>query len=544
MPYTLVALDVTGIQTYLFGSNRLVENIGASEIVAQATEKWLFEAAKEAELTHNFIFSDTFDSSRDNWFDDTKTVAQGNVDLEIMFAGGGNAVLMFRTFEQATKFIKTVTEKLIVAAPRLNMAIASTSFDRQTEVLKDVYDDLWKKLAQEKSQRQPSQPLLGLSVTAMGNSTGLPAIAVDKDEASHLLSPEIVAKLAFADEANERMQTIFLDDDGEFEFERDFNLVGEKIEANYLAVVHADGNGVGSWLEQQTKNCTSVSDNDNFIKIRREASEKLRWVAVAAMQAVTDAVIDGISRGKVKFSRHFKSLPLRPLVVSGDDTTFVCEGTLGLSLAVIYLKAFRTKSLKLGLDLHACAGVAITHSHYPFARSYALSEDLVKKAKNYVRSEQDEDEDETFSAIDWHFAVNGLIGNIREIRQQDYTIFVDQDEVALSLRPLRLITDDIQELRSWQSFRQAMSEFQADDWQQKRNKLKTLREILRDGCNATKQYLKTYQLGKLPELSADTILDVDALQETGFTHDTLQCGYFDAIEAVDHFIDLEATNEL
>lgn len=36
--YHLVIVDTTGIQSYIFGSNRLRENVGASFLVHQATE--------------------------------------------------------------------------------------------------------------------------------------------------------------------------------------------------------------------------------------------------------------------------------------------------------------------------------------------------------------------------------------------------------------------------------------------------------------------------------------------------------------------------
>jgi hypothetical protein len=36
----LVIVDTAQIQTYIFGSNRLRENIGASHLVAEAAEGW------------------------------------------------------------------------------------------------------------------------------------------------------------------------------------------------------------------------------------------------------------------------------------------------------------------------------------------------------------------------------------------------------------------------------------------------------------------------------------------------------------------------
>ena len=41
--FHLVVVDTTGIQRYIFGSNRLRENVGASHLVYQATEGWLLD---------------------------------------------------------------------------------------------------------------------------------------------------------------------------------------------------------------------------------------------------------------------------------------------------------------------------------------------------------------------------------------------------------------------------------------------------------------------------------------------------------------------
>ncbi|MBC8493019.1 MAG: hypothetical protein H8D43_04460, partial [Chloroflexi bacterium] len=40
---TLMLMEATGIQDYIFGSNQLAQNIGASELVTQATTDWVYE---------------------------------------------------------------------------------------------------------------------------------------------------------------------------------------------------------------------------------------------------------------------------------------------------------------------------------------------------------------------------------------------------------------------------------------------------------------------------------------------------------------------
>ena len=47
-PYSLLLLEVTGIQPYVFGSNHLAQNIGASELVLRATTAWLVDIFRKS----------------------------------------------------------------------------------------------------------------------------------------------------------------------------------------------------------------------------------------------------------------------------------------------------------------------------------------------------------------------------------------------------------------------------------------------------------------------------------------------------------------
>ena len=45
--YTLTVVDTTGIQDYIFGTNQLKQNVGASYLVDCATRKWVVESLPE-----------------------------------------------------------------------------------------------------------------------------------------------------------------------------------------------------------------------------------------------------------------------------------------------------------------------------------------------------------------------------------------------------------------------------------------------------------------------------------------------------------------
>jgi len=187
-------IDTTGIQKYIFGSNRLRENIGGSYLVQVATNEWVKECLRE--IGQFYI--------PDEEREDFEAHISKNKEIigELVYAGGGNTVLLFRTEEDAENFTRKLTTKILHEAPGLNIVIAHQAFDWDNDSLQEVID---KNLIQEKLESQKRKPkasmqLLGLGVTANCNSTGL--VAVDNSKRygipvndNYLVSREIVAKL-------------------------------------------------------------------------------------------------------------------------------------------------------------------------------------------------------------------------------------------------------------------------------------------------------------------------------------------------------------
>jgi hypothetical protein len=251
--------------------------------------------------------------------------------------------------------------------------------------------------------------------------------------------------------------------------------------------------------------------------------------------------------------------PFRPLVYGGDDVTFVCDGRLGVSLAVEYLTQFEAHATReLGEWSSASAGVAIVKAHYPFARAYGLADDLCKSAKRFRAQERERTEQEQGSYLDWHFAVSGLVGELSDVRRREY----QTKEGNLCLRPLSLRLDlppqvDVFTARRWAVVKKALDEFQGTPlptaqtnkregagWAARRNKVKALRDALRQGEDAVKRFCLIYLNGtdqskKLPALIEG---DEGEHRETGWLpskgKEGSRCAYFDAIELADVYMPL------
>ncbi len=154
--FTLTMIDSSGIQDYIFGSNRLQENIGASELVYQATTSWVFNALDKCEFRHNVN-----DGQPWNWKknDNQRIEKDKNPDAEVVYAGGGNTLIIFRDNNQdkarAIKFTRKLTRRILEDAPGLTVAVQHVDFNMQQDKLPDKRKELLKKLAKHKQARLP-----------------------------------------------------------------------------------------------------------------------------------------------------------------------------------------------------------------------------------------------------------------------------------------------------------------------------------------------------------------------------------------------------
>lgn len=537
--YTATVIDTTGIQPYIFGSNRLRENIGASHLVDQATGDWVTWALHQT-FGNNIYVPETKMPE--------KFIEHHSLDAEVVYTGGGNGVIIFKSKEDAISFTKTLSEKVLREAPGLKIVVAHSDAFEWGNKLSEIVDGLMKELERKKRQYNPSVPLLGLGVTANCLSTGLAAVDTSDRYSvptSYLVSREIVKKLRAVDHKNDEpankklKKTIFEGLElGAYKVPYDVDDLGRtEGRSSYMAIVHADGNGMGDRFKEYGSKCKSDRE---YVTAMRELSRTVNQAGINALKKVADRVIQ-LSEGKLQEQFAIterdgnKYLPFRPIVYGGDDVTFVCDGRLGLTLAALYLKEFEHQKVADGKDLTACAGIAIVKTHYPFARAYHLSEALCRNAKNFIKPLKKTDF--YFSALDWHIAASGLLGSIGDIRKREYQV----SEGNLTMRPVYLHSDS--EWRNWDDFSQVVHDFNThSDWLGRRNKVIALRDQLRHGAEKSKQFLQVYSLDEnyLPRYSKAIN---DDFHQCGWIDDprTNQrvCGYFDAIEAMDFHVPLK-----
>ena len=524
MDCVLTAVDTSAIQRYIFGTNRLREHVGASEFVLQATTRWVWETLDETGLRVNV--------SRDGTRDDAKTLEGGDLDAEVIYTAGGNAVVLFTDGEQETAseraraWARMLSRRALTDAPGLTLWVAHSqafAWDAAGDDLGARLSRVFERLDLLKRTRQASTPVIGLGVTATCQSTGLVATGMD-DVDPIRVSREVLAKTnkqrgGALDAAHVRFEELLADYRklglrAPEELDRLNPITGER---SYIAVVHADGNGIG----ERFKGVWQGKANREGMRAIRVLSDAVNAAGQAALQRALAGLITPY--GLIEPYRA-PDFPVRPLIYGGDDVTFVCDGRLGLGLAARYLDAFeRIASEKLGDRTTAAAGVAIVKTHYPFARAYELAEELTRSAKRLSREH---------STLDWHIATSGLLADLNELRAREYSVPAGD----LAMRPVYLRAGDglpqQHAWRTWANVEDLINIFQTDDtWAGKRNKIKQLREVLREGDARVEQFCTVYQL---PNAELPGYRGLSSLVKRGWLNG--RCGYFDPIEALDMYV--------
>ncbi len=110
--YTVTVIDTAGIQKYIFGSNSLKHNVGASGLVHYATHNWAFEELLKMGKTN-------IDSNHEF---NAETIENDDLKSELVYAGGGNTVILFKEKDIAKKFTKNLTCSVLMKASGLQLS--------------------------------------------------------------------------------------------------------------------------------------------------------------------------------------------------------------------------------------------------------------------------------------------------------------------------------------------------------------------------------------------------------------------------------------
>ena len=365
----LAIYEISGIQKYIFASNRLQENAGASRIVSRALSDWINEAMDKALGT----------ASRGAPRGTNVPVAfikDQTIRGEVIYSGGGKAVVAFRDAEAYDRVSQELAILILARGYTIQLQTAYIKTDF-TDFARDMLD-LNEALMKKETSSSPFAALT-LPIEEQEAASKLPVAAYRNGRA--VSYPQLLKIDAYGTDEEDRDQakSIFHPQGWQFPKGVKFaiemeDLIEKKGDNAFVAVVHIDGNGMGQFVrsrieEWQTGYAESVPK-------MRQLSNKIASVNQKLFAFLVDAACKGMKQAE---QTEKQILPIRPLILDGDDVTFLCKAAWGIPLATAFLREILISGESMGLS--ACAGIALVHSHFPFQLAYEIAEDCCGRAK-------------------------------------------------------------------------------------------------------------------------------------------------------------------
>jgi hypothetical protein len=506
----IVILEVSQKQAYIFRTNKEKENIGASYIIKAITE------------------------------DKQKEFADKNHGA-IIYAGGGKSLCYFKDGHDAENFAREYSLHILKKFSGIELFIASQDYDPKKDKAPEKVEEAYRRLGVKKTTRATSIRQTGFGV-AQNNYVLESKVKEQYAKVGKQVGIELLCGSLAGMSFSKVVDDLVKNNDGEN---------GEKsTEKNYIAVVHIDGNSMGTrfsnlraeYDSQYTQDSLrNEAINNNYLSKCEAFSQEIQEVYQSVFKKMLEAIKKNMDADSKFPHRKEKELPIIPLIIAGDDITFLCAAEIALECIRIFLNKLEIRSSRIdGENFYACGGAAIVRKHFPFFAAYELAEKLCKNAKIKVWGY---DKNKKISAMDWHI-VQGECDNLSEMRKRIYS--VDNSDDRLYMRPLIVTGNPTPKYwEHYQNFTAAMEII--TDGGMARSKVKQLRNTLRRGKIYTENFIRANRLdgtfitldqtGRINRqkyakaIGTGQVADVQ--EYLGFYQNT--CLYFDALEMMDLF---------
>jgi len=467
----------------VFGSNKLKENLGASWLIQEIYKKPLEEALSNIRVGYDF----------NAWNTNPGKISMKHGDeFEIGYIGGGNALLFFKHKKHAEEFIKKWTTSLLFLSPGVITATACSEINLDN-IFSEELSKIFAELHKNKYGQIPNTVIPRHGITAECSHSGYSMENCWSESEQTYLSGIAMAKIDASEKAmkeleveNEEIKRLL---DDKYCFTDELDKLGQLAGESHIAIVHIDGNGMGKRFQNAGTLEALRNLSCSVKKVTSDSFTELVNHVVSKFSEIETALGYG-GQNKWPEEKGKKIIPFRPIIIGGDDITFVSEGRLGIYLAKLFLKFFETYGADIkdetGKGLSACAGVAITKTKYPFYRGYELSEELCGIAKK-IRLKEKEG-----SWLDFHISYGGFSGTLSSIRDAHYK----SPQGDLLFRPYKIKSTNE---RGFETLVRNTKELKKSF---PKNKVKELRQVLTLGKVSVDRFMKHIDARglKLPDI--------------------------------------------
>ena len=433
MKYFSLFFEARGIQSYIFESGKMKEMVGASELVKELCESKLDAVIDHLKL-ERIIPTKKEDSDK----------VANMTPNQIFFSrrSGGVFTAIFADETIRNRFLSIWSLLVTRLVPGLETVNAVYESDNLQELIKETYNILG-------YNRNCPSPVLpeATPMHVLAPRTGKPA-------AENIISPD--GSRVWTDEASIVKQKIadsqisraladsFLSDAyKQFKFPQNLEYDNEektefpfRKDSRYLGLIHADGNGLGETL---LKIREQFDNGAEYAVMLRLFSDSLEKSTKEAAQKATAKLIE-------KYAKESGILPMRPLVLGGDDLTVLVRADYAMDFTEDYCKAFEETTEKNFKYLHeasagkipskltACAGIAYIKNNQPFMDAFELAESLCSASKKVSKDvRKNEGRDYIPATVTSLVVTNSFIESYDAYKKKELTIKKGDKEYIATL---------------------------------------------------------------------------------------------------------------
>lgn len=418
--YVLCMYDIRGKQEFIYKSSKLKEIVGASLIIRDLFEDYLYDAAKTCRDEMNkkskvkeeykdkdaiFRYDPNEDKLKKFSFRDFEDRMNGNQYIgEIVYDGGGNFLLLYKNKEAMKNTTEIFTKKILKEIGTLKVVATYIGNIREDNYHSDDskdpgdYERLYQKHRFRESTALYTQPYGSLPIVQTSPVSSMP-LTYMYDHAPKDISASEKSYFKCSTETNAKLKKYWEeakdhgDEMGETILD---NIVAEtKGEDSMLAIFYIDGNAMGAKVQACLK---GKKNYDDCVNLLREFSKKIQKTFI------DDRKKDMLKEDKDK--KHYRS---RILIGAGDEMTIICRADESYEIIKEYLS-------KIPSPYSSCAGAAIFHSHTPFSDAYRIAEQCCEDTcKNYMK----ENELTLANLMDFEYCQGGIGFKLSDIRKEN-----------------------------------------------------------------------------------------------------------------------------
>lgn len=407
----LAIYDVKGKQEYIYRSRRIPEIVGASAIISDVFADYLYPAARtvrnrtadwgKEEAIYSYQTGQANQDKNPEAFSVEafeRRMAEGKYIGEVVYDGGGNFLMLYRDKETCIQVNRIFTRTLMQRTGTLKVLCTILENPDFSQYRQDN-GKLYEMHRRNEATESVIYPVNSLPISQVEPLTSRPLSAkrwTAKADGWEKMSLERAAKYDKYKETKDKHGDEDKDkDEGELILD---NIVTKRGEESLLAVIYIDGNNMGAKVQACLEGNTTYE----------ECVTKLRMFSAGIQRDYVDERIEAINKVLDEKYKDQLSVKRRLIVSAGDEMTIICNARDALEVVRAYFKGLHQEG-------SSCAGIAIFHSHAPYADAYRLAEECCESGKRVMK----EKKLRNACLLDFHYCQGAMGVSLEQIRQRE-----------------------------------------------------------------------------------------------------------------------------